>query len=558
MRILKNERYRAVTAVAFSPDGKTLANGSGDNTIKLWDVATGTELRVFKGHTSAVASVAFSPGGKILASGSADNTVKLWDVATGAELRTLKGPSSMGPGELVEFRRNGMSIPFSFSYRCVAFSPDGKTLASGGGLQRIDLWDVATGTESRTLKGHFGSVESVAFSPDGKTLASGSDDGTVKLWNLENGSSKTLGDDSGWTSITVYTVAFSPDGKLLASGDSANTIKFWDLENGRELKALRENPDGSNLSDVRAVAFSPDGKSLASGTDDNTVNLWDVSTGRALRTLEGHYQGVRSIDFSPDGRTLASGSGDLTIKLWEVASGKELASLVAVDERDWIVVTPDGLFEGSPRAWNRIIWRFDSNTFNYAPAEAFFSDFFYPGLLADIFAGKRPKAPSDISQKDRRQPKLKLALAGIGPDATVAARNVTAKIDISQAPAGARDLRLFRNGSLVKVWPGDVLKGLHRITLETTIPIVAGENRFTAYVFNHDNVKSRDASLTVNGADSLKRKGVAYVLAVGINQYANPDYNLSFSVPDAQDFAEEMRRQQIGLENFGKIEVVPL
>jgi hypothetical protein len=94
----------------------------------------------------------------------------------------------------------------------------------------------------------------------------------------------------------------------------------------------------------------------------------------------------------------------MSIKVWELSSGKELASLIALDERDWIVVTPDGLFDGSPAAWNKILWRFNNNTFDYAPVEAFFSDFYYPGLLADIFAGKSPKAPSDIAQKDRRQP----------------------------------------------------------------------------------------------------------------------------------------------------------
>ena len=164
-------------------------------------------------------------------------------------------------------------------------------------------------------------------------------------------------------------------------------------------------------------------------------------------------------------------------------------------------------------------WRFNSNTFDHAPVEAFFSDFYYPGLLADVMAGKRPKAPSDISQKDRRQPQLKMTLADAVSATPLTTRNLRVKIDVSQAPGGPRTCACFRNGSLVQVWRGDVLMKRSRLTLEATIPIVAGENRLTSYAFNHDNVKSGDATLTVMGAESLKRKGTTYILAVGVNAY---------------------------------------
>ncbi|NCS57349.1 MAG: WD40 repeat domain-containing protein, partial [Microcystis aeruginosa G11-04] len=159
--------YSYVYSVNFSPDGKTLVSGSWDNTIKLWDVETGQEIRTLKGHDNSVYSVNFSPDGKTLVSGSADNTIKLWNVETGQEIRTLKGHDS--------------------SVRSVNFSPDGKTLVSGSGDKTIKLWNVETGQEIRTLKGHDSVVYSVNFSPDGKTLVSGSDDKTIKLWNVETG-----------------------------------------------------------------------------------------------------------------------------------------------------------------------------------------------------------------------------------------------------------------------------------------------------------------------------------------------------------------------------------
>jgi len=154
----------SVRSVSFSPDGKTLASGNDDKTIKLWDITTGKEIRTLQGHSSWVWSVSFSPDGKTLASGSGDKTIKLWDITTGREILTLKGHSS--------------------SVLSVSFSPDGKTLASGSGDKTIKLWDITTGREILTLQGHSSWVWSVSFSPDGKTLASGSGDKTVILWDV--------------------------------------------------------------------------------------------------------------------------------------------------------------------------------------------------------------------------------------------------------------------------------------------------------------------------------------------------------------------------------------
>jgi hypothetical protein len=153
---------------------------------------------------------------------------------------------------------------------------------------------------------------------------------------------------------------------------------------------------------------------------------------------------------------------------------------------------------------------------------------------------------------------LKLTLADTQPNTTLTTRNVTVNVDVSEAPAGAQDVRLFRNGALVKVWRGDVLKGKGSATLKSTIPIIAGENHLTAYAFNRDNIKSSDATLTITGAESLKRRGVAYLLAAGVNEYANSQYNLKYAVSDARAFAEELKRQQAKLNQYERIEVTSL
>ena len=292
-----------IMSVVFSPDGKSLASGSEDKTIKLWDVATGKNLATLSGHGQRVVSVAFSPDGKTLASASEDQTIRLWDVGTGKNAATFKGHA------------RGVAS--------VAFSADGKTLVSGSWDKTIRLWDVASGKTTAVLSGH---TWAVRFSPDGKSLASAGGDKAIKLWDVASG--KNTANLKGYITV-IFCLAYSPDGKTVAAATGEPMIKLWDTATGENFATLRQD-----FGKINYVAYSPDGKTLASAAGgkvssfastqgDTTVRLWDLATQKSTVVLRGRPEGFRVVAFSPDGKTLASGSLDGTIKLSAIKIANE-------------------------------------------------------------------------------------------------------------------------------------------------------------------------------------------------------------------------------------------
>jgi WD40 repeat protein/transcriptional regulator with XRE-family HTH domain len=293
-----------VNAVAFSPDGRTLAAGTGDGAVVLWDVATRQKTAELVGPDQ-VTSLAFSPDGKTVAGGSPDGTVWLWNAVTQSAIGSRLS--------------NGHA-----SVNSVAFSADGKTLASGSSDGSVRLWNVATHQPIGTPlgNGRTGGVNTVAFSPDGKTLAAGSNDGSVRLWGMAT--HRQRGGPLTGEGGQVNSVAFSPDGKTLAGGSADGTVWLWDAATHRPAGTPVINGGGAPVS---SVAFSPDGKTLAAGDADDTIRLWNVTTRQQIGgPFTGHGGSVTSVAFSPDGKTLASGSYDLTVRLWNTATpGQNLA-----------------------------------------------------------------------------------------------------------------------------------------------------------------------------------------------------------------------------------------
>jgi hypothetical protein len=285
-----------VLTVNFSPAGSTLASVGRDGRIRVWDSASSKELSCFRVPEAEVFNAALSPDGNTVATAGIyyDHLVRVCSVATGKELGRLEHPDSITR---------------------LAFSPDGKTLATGCDDNGVYYWEVATGKKIRVFLGHKKNdhrrvapgIASLVFSPDGKLLASAGRDDTIRLWSVATGEERFR---LSGHKRAICTLAFSPDGHTLASGAQDDTIRLWETATGKEYCRL----------DVwgRCLAFSKDGKLLASGGSDNLIHLWDLGTLREVRQFGGHLGPISSLAFSPDGKTLASGSEDTTVLVWDL------------------------------------------------------------------------------------------------------------------------------------------------------------------------------------------------------------------------------------------------
>lgn len=288
-----------VTSVKFDADGEQLVSASWDQSVKLWNVSTGEQVKTIAQHIKGVQAMAFSRDGSLLAEEDASDAVKVWNTSAMSAPRELRGHGTAP--QLLQ----GRSWVYS-----IAFSPDGRWLATGVGGKAVRIWDLETGQPVRDLAAGNGSVLYVAFSPNGRWLVSGGGK-TVRIWDVKSG--EMVRSFSGHTDL-VYAAVFSPDGRTLASASKDRSIKLWDVESGRLLYTLR-----GHHGFVTSIAFSPDGKGLLSGSWDTTLKLWDVSSGRELQTLKGNTHPVYSVAFASNGKWIASGSEDGSIHLWRSA-----------------------------------------------------------------------------------------------------------------------------------------------------------------------------------------------------------------------------------------------
>jgi len=349
---------QGVNAVALTPDGRRAVSGSGDNTVRVWDLETGECLKTLEGHTQGVNAVALTPDGRRAVSGSGylDKTVRVWDLETGECLKVLEGYTSVLAVSITHDGRCAVSESSDKTLRvwdletgeclktleghtrevsAVSITPEGRRAVSGSKDKTLRVWDLETGECLKTLKGHTDDVNSVSITPDGRRAVSGSDDKTLRVWDMETGAClKTL---EGHTE-RVYAVSLTPDGCRAVSGSWDNTLRVWDLETGECLKTLEGHTNW-----VMAVSITPDGRRAVSGSLDKTIRVWDLETGECLKTLKGHTGNVNAVSVTPDDRRAVSGSLGNTLRVWDLETGECLKTLEG--HTDWVYavsVTLDG------------------------------------------------------------------------------------------------------------------------------------------------------------------------------------------------------------------------
>lgn len=426
-----------VSAVAFSPDDKLLASGSSDTTIKLWDLSSGREVRTLAGYSDSTTAIAVSADLKLIVTGSGvmqgaeeADAITLWGGDSGGLLRTIREKFSgvsalaLSPDKrlLAGVSRGSLDLwsvdsgkllhsLSSISERgdLLVFNRAGTVLLHGGADERnysdpdgwIKFWNVSTGKLIRELP--FPGREILAISPSGRLAAVQADFNDVQANGARAPVIKLVEVNMGGTIRNLSLVArhatedllvgaeaasFSADGRVIAvklSGEES--VAVWDVATGR-----RRGKFQGGL----PIAISPGGKTLAAGVPGNNIKLYNVTTGKETATLQGHSNVIASLKFTNDGKILISGGLDTATKLWDVSEGKELLSLISIGRSGWLVVTPSGLFDGSADAMQQVSWRV-GNTNEVVPLDAFFNDFYHPGLLAEIVEGGRPEADVSIA-----------------------------------------------------------------------------------------------------------------------------------------------------------------
>jgi WD40 repeat protein len=295
-----------VFAVSWAPDGVSIASGSRDTTVRVWNAATGEDHYIYRGHHTCVLSVAWSPDGRYIASGDTEGIVHIWNAGA---------PSAENPFEeqvtLVTYRGHARFV------RSIAWSPDGKYIASGGdyGDNTVQVWEASSGNHIYTHSSQY-RIFAVVWSPDGRYISSGSFDGTVQVWSWNGGGESYI--YHGHTG-PVYAVAWIPAGTYIASAGHDATVQVWSTEHPQEPMHIYR---GHTLP-VKAMAWSPEGKYIASGGDDATVQVWEAITGKHIATSSEHTNWVRALAWNPvwgtgipDGKCIASAS-DATVRIWE-------------------------------------------------------------------------------------------------------------------------------------------------------------------------------------------------------------------------------------------------
>lgn len=363
---------QAVTDVVFSIGEQNLLSAREDRSIMIWNTVRGIE-KPLKKHAQTINTVAFSPDDRFILSSSEDGTAKLWDA--------LKDK----PQTLFQHDK---------AVKCAVFSPDGRYIATASADGFAKIWEADTGNSAFPPARHEKAVNAIAFSPDGRYILTGSTDCQARIWKLPGMRLQSILEGH---KKSVSSVAFSPDGRQAATASyDEKIIKIWNAKNGRLLLDLSGHEYG-----VRSLAFSPDSQRLTTGSYDESIRVWDTVSGECLLTLTGHSSVPRALSFSAGGARILSGSRDKMIKIWDGSQGNEILSFIQIEEKDWVVLAPSGLFDASPSAMELMYYvapyrKGEETEWVVVELDQLKERYYEPGLAPKIL-GHRKGAIRDVS-----------------------------------------------------------------------------------------------------------------------------------------------------------------
>lgn len=568
---------------AFSPDGKTFVTAFTDNTVNIWDTKTGQLIHSLENSPSILKTISYSPDGKIFVTASDDRyfiTTNFWDAKSGKLLQSIKG-SKKG-----YFRSDEIST----------YSPNGKTcitLYSDGDGNTGEIRDVKSKKILHSLNGHIYEIVSAKYSPDGKNIVTASKDHTAIIWDAESGALlNTLEGKKGHSNF-VNSAEYSPNGEYIVTASSDHTVKIWNAKNGSLLKTIKGTKGHSDH--VNSAKYSPDGENIVTASSDKTAKIWDAKSGKLLHSLKGNTYEVEFATYNPEGNIVFTISSDKTIKKWDpesamlldsidlkgfsfeafyfeedyiissynsqikinnINSGKELLQLILIDSANYIVLHPDGYFDGTPDAIEKLYF---VQGLEIIPIEAYYEQFYRPNLWERIMNGEEIEKATVDFENQKPSPEIEI----IAPNQNIRGVNTLTSsynklevtLKLTDRGGGIDELRVFHNGKLYSSEDLEIDNKSDTLTRTFYIDLLSGINDIKITAFNKERT-AKSESFKVAYTGKIQQVSNLYVLAVGINKYKKSSYQLSYAVNDAKAFIEGIEKGAKDI--FGKVELISL
>jgi WD40 repeat protein len=507
---------RLKNKLLLSHDSKSLLKGKFGTKIKRWDIATGETLMEYAGHDKAPLCYSLSNDGTRLLTGGADGRIILWDAVTGDTLLTIKA-----------HREPVFSVQFSHNE---------KMIMSGSWDATVKVFDITSGKQLMYFDFENSSSYETIFSYNDLYIFAAQLGQPLKMYEMDT--KKVVREFVGHTDV-VSEIHLSNDGKKLLSAGWDGSIRLWDVATG-----LMDSKFAGHKGSIYTARFSNDEKFVFSGGADRSIKVWDIASGANVKTFVGHQAEVTCILQSHDGSMLISHSTDGATKFWDLKTGKEFFEHIHIGKSDWLVRNTDGYFSGTDDARKSVHFVNGMKTYS---VDQFFDEFYRPDLLPQIFKTRGSDVPGGTIQgKINSSPPPSVKIASLE---TSDPTKIELYLKITNEGNGVNHLKLFHNNKNIPIHRESlklpVKKGEHTV-YKQVVELVGGHNTFTAIATNDNNIESDPVSIEYF-SDHASKSSTCYILAVGINEYKNPQMILNYARPDAQSMAQLLEQKTSSL-----------